>query len=167
MSENVHVAFGDDQGQTARALLEAAQALELDASVVSVDTEHQTFTVPEEVAKKASGVETFDPYEAVTLELADALEAVEPHDPYQGGPTAEPDHEAAAAAVGNIDPGPSPEDADAEQLEANPHTSPEPAKKAAKKAPTKKAAAKKTTTAKKAAAKKAPAKKAAAEKQEG
>lgn len=159
MSDNVHVAFGDDQAATAQALLAAADELDLDPSVVRLDTSTGTFSVPEEVASKAKGLEAHDPYEEQILAVADAVEANgEPHDPYAGAPDAVPDVQAGQDAVGGIDQGPSAEEADAAQLVQNPHTTTaeqKPAKKAAAKRPAKKAAAKKTTPAKKAAAKKA------------
>lgn len=52
MSDNVEVPFGDDAGETATLLLAAAEDLDLPADSV-LTTSDSTFSVPEDVAKKA------------------------------------------------------------------------------------------------------------------
>jgi hypothetical protein len=162
MGDTVHVAYGDDQAATARALLDAAEALDLDAAVVQLDTEHGDFTVPEEVASKAKGVKAYDPHEEHATKVAEAIAAKEDADSSADSEQtvmqrtlSQPDPDAAQEAVGNIDPGPSDEEAYEKQLEASPPTEPDKpaAKKAAAKRPARKRAAKKST-AKKATAQK-------------
>lgn len=113
MSESVHVAYGDDQAATARSLLDAAEALDLDASVVKISTEHGTFEVPSEVASKAKGVKAHDPNEAATEAVAQAVKdredaeaAADPGLSLLQRTVSVPDLDAAKAAVGGIDPGP-------------------------------------------------------------
>lgn len=59
--EDVHVPFGENPGDTATALLAAAEDMDLPASVVRT-TSDGTFVVPADLAKKAKA-DTIDPGE--------------------------------------------------------------------------------------------------------
>lgn len=153
MSEHVQVSYGDSAEDTAVLLLAAAEALDLDPSVVTVSPADGAFVAPEEVVKKAGLKEakerkTDQPVDAgdnpeQIAKLAESEPQTSPSDP-DDQPT---------------DPGTNPDDVQ-KSVDASREETP-PAKEApAKKTAAKKTAAKKTTPAKKTAAKKSTARKA-------
>lgn len=170
MSDNVYVADGDSQSETATLLLAAAEETGHDQSVVQRYTgQHSGWQVPEEVANKA-GLDTFDPYEDLNAEVEQARKdggtassddrdlllpkGAELDD--AGVPIQARDEEAARAAVGNIDSGPEQgaQEADKADLSAEQPADVAQAQKTATKTTAKKTTAKKTaskTTAKKTA----------------
>lgn len=153
MTENVRVDYGEDAGETATKLLEAAEEKGYEPYVVATTSDEQ-FWVPADVAK-AAGLKAVDPPGLSTDESSIEAEAQRLAD-------AETTRDALAereAHLNNQDAAQGGERRVRTDQPAKKAAAKKSAKKAAKKAPAKKAAARKRAPAKKAAAKKTTVKK--------